>query len=473
MSGSSDDPETLRRRQNIVGCVVAVGVGTSTCWLSERAVLVLSLVAAAAIVLVFATPAVRVRVVLAGSVLGATVARLPELNVEEIVDGLVYGLLTALVLAAPLTTRRAVSQRREFHRRGWQLAAIESRRRASQTREVLQRERMTLAAEMHDGLGHSLTLIAVRLGQLSLTPTLSDTDRAEVSGIRTIAADAADQLGLAVRLLRQSEDPTAGWRLPSLDEAVTGARQADMDVDTHIAANLTERLSDAALNAVARVVQEGLTNASKHAPGQPVTVRVEIEGDTVTAVVRNPLDEGASYAHPHDSGFGLHGLRHRAAMLGGTLSVRQTPTEFALNLTLPAHARPSADGAASDNDIVAAKDDAATLRSRATRAAIAVPTAILGAIVFIVVAYFVLANTLSVMTTAQLADISVGDTQETVERSLPALEMLDPPRDEFPPLPDEACHYYEAEVSFFERVDVHVVCFASDQVSRIGTVPAP
>ncbi|WP_197513278.1 hypothetical protein [Tessaracoccus coleopterorum] len=54
-----------------------------------------------------------------------------------------------------------------------------------------------------------------------------------------------------------------------------------------------------------------------------------------------------------------------------------------------------------------------------------------------------------------------------------ALEMLDPPRDEFPPRPDETCHYYEAEISFFERVDVHVVCFASDQVSRIGTVPAP
>src|SRR5699024_6871993 len=89
------------------------------------------------------------------------------------------------------------------------------------------------------------------------------------------------------------------------------------------------------------------------------------------------------------------------------------------------------------------------------------------------VAYFVLANTLSVMTTAQFADISVGDTQETVERSLPALEMLDPPRDEFPPRPAETCHYYEAEISFFERVDVHVVCFASDQVSRIGTFPAP
>lgn len=473
MSGSSNDPATLRRRQTIVGCVVAISGGTSTRWLPDAPVLVLSLIATAAIVLMFATPAARVRVILAGSVLAATVVRLPELRVEEIVEGLVYGLLTALVLAAPLTTRRAVSQRREFHRRGWELAAIESRRRASQTREVLQRERMSLAAEMHDGLGHSLTLIAVRLGQLSLTPTLPDTDRAEVSGIRTIAADAADQLGLAVRLLRQSEDPAAGWSAPSIDEAVIGARQAEMHVETHIAADLTDRLSDEALNTVARVVQEGLTNASKHAPGQPVTVRIEVEGDIVTAIVCNPRDEEASSAHPLDGGFGLHGLRHRAAMLGGALTVHQMPTEFALTLTLPAHARPSADSAAPDGDIVAAEDDAATLRSRATRAAIAVPSAILGALVFIAVAYFVLANTLSVMTTAQFADISVGDTQETVERSLPALEMLDPPRDEFPPRPDETCHYYEAEISFFERVDVHVVCFASDQVSRIGTVPAP
>ena len=63
--------------------------------------------------------------------------------------------------------------------------------------------------------------------------------------------------------------------------------------------------------------------------------------------------------------------------------------------------------------------------------------------------------------------------QALTDVAVAALEMLDPPRDEFPPRPDETCHYYEAEISFFERVDVHVVCFASDQVSRIGTVPAP
>lgn len=473
MNDGSEDPVALRHRQTIVGCIVAIVAGACTRWLSDVPVLVLSIIAVSAVVFVFVTPAARVRVILAGSVLAATLVRLPELQVEVIFEGLVSGLLTALVLAAPQTIQRAVSQRREFHRRGWELAAIESTRRASQTREVLQRERMTLAAEMHDGLGHSLTLIAVRLGQLSLVPTLADADRTQVSDIRTIAADAADQLGLAVRLLRQSEDPAAGWTPPSIDGAVTGARQSGIDVDAHIAADLTIRLSDEALNAVARVVQEGLTNASKHSPGQPITVRVEIEDDIVTAVVRNPRGEVAPFANTLDSGFGLHGLRHRAAMLGGNLTVRQTSTEFALILTLLTNAHPSVESATPGDDVVAEEDAAATLRSRATHAAIAVPTAILGALVFVAAGYFVLANTLSVKPTAQTADISVGRPQEAVERSLPALEMLDPPREEFPPRPNETCHYYEAEISYFERVDVHVICFATGQVSRIGTVPAP
>src|SRR5690606_11758009 len=109
----------------------------------------------------------------------------------------------------PVLIRRAVRQQREFRRRGWELAEIESRRRASDTRAAVQRERMTLAAEMHDGLGHALTLIAVRLGQLSLAPSLTDKDRAEVASIREIAADSADDLGLAVRLLRESDTAAA------------------------------------------------------------------------------------------------------------------------------------------------------------------------------------------------------------------------------------------------------------------------
>src|SRR5699024_12276365 len=99
----------------------------------------------------------------------------------------------------------------------------------------------------------------------------------------------------------------------------------------------------------------------------------------VRATLRKPRDEEPSSAHPLAGGFGLHGLRHRAALLGGALTVHQMPTEFALTLTLPAHARPPADSAAPDGDIVAAEDDAATLRSRATRAAPAVPPAPLGA----------------------------------------------------------------------------------------------
>jgi signal transduction histidine kinase len=412
--------------------------------------------------------------VLVGSVLAATAVRLPGLFVDEVFQGLLLGLLTALALAGPLTIRRAVRQRRAFQRRGWQLAAYESQRRANETRAAVQRERMTLAAEMHDGLGHSLTLIAVRLGQLSLKPTLSQEDRTEVAGIREIAADASDDLGLAVRLLRETD--ASDWKLPTIEDAVEGARRAGIQVDTDVDDALAEDAGEETANAVTRVIQEGLTNAAKHAGGQPVFIRVRIHGEKVVARISNPLPEKKESPRTSEPGFGLAGLRHRATMLGGRLDVDASAAAYTLTLTLPLNARPSADRDDRDPgapDILAEEDEAAVLHASATRAAIAVPVAIAGALVFVATGYFVLANTLPVLSPSDFAQISVGDDQATVEYSLPARDMLDAPRDEFPALPQEECRYVEAEVSFFERVDVHVVCFASGKVSRTGTVPAP
>jgi hypothetical protein len=53
------------------------------------------------------------------------------------------------------------------------------------------------------------------------------------------------------------------------------------------------------------------------------------------------------------------------------------------------------------------------------------------------------------------------------------LELLDGPRDRFPPRSGEKCRYYESEVSFFERRDVHVICTDRIHLTRTGTVPAP
>lgn len=468
----NEDPRE-RRRQTVVAGLASLVAAASTRWLSDAPVLTLAIVAIAAIALVLLTPYALVRAVLGVSTATAVAVRLPEPRADEIVLGLVFGLLTAPVLAAPLMIRRAMHQRQEFQRRGWELAAVESRRRAGETHAALQRERMALAAEMHDGLGHSLTLIAVRLGQLSLAQSLSNDDRAQVASIRAAAAEASDELGLAVRLLRHSEDPSAGWTPPTIEDAIAGARDAGMSVDAHIDSGPADRLSDEASNAVARMIQETLTNAAKHAPGERVTVDVATDDEAVVAHVSSPLRARGSASNPRGSGFGLHGLRHRAEMLDGELEVRRGPDEFAVALTLPVHARPSVDRASHPNDVAAAEDAAASVRSRASRAALALPVAIASAVAFVAFGYFVLASVVSVISGSQFSEVTVGDDRETVERMLPALEMLDPPRDDFPPRADEECLYYEAEISFFERADVFVVCLASGEVSRTGKVAAP
>lgn len=457
-------------RQTIVACIAGACAGASTRWLADAPVLILTLVAIVAVALVLTTPRAPVSGVTAGSISAAVAVQLPLLQIEPVFQGLLYGLLTALTLAGPLTIRRALHQRREFQRRGWQLAATESQRRASETRAAVQRERMTLAAEMHDGLGHSLTLIAVRLGQLSVTASLSDDDRAEVANIRELAADAADNLGLAVRLLRESDNAAASWAPQTIEDSVEGARRAGMHVDAKVDDTLREKASEETANAVARVVQEGLTNAAKHASGQPVTIRVETHGETVIARISNPLPE--RQAESTGPGFGLTGLRHRARMLDGHLSVDSTAAAYSITLTLPLHARVSGDRAPDDLVIVEAENEAASLRANAARKAITVPLALASALAFVVAGYFVLANTLPVLSSSQFAAIAVGDDRASVEQVLPALDMLDAPRDEFPARSAEECRYFEAEVSFFERVDVYVVCFASEQVSRTGTVPA-
>lgn len=458
-------------RQTAIACAASVCAGGATRWLTDAPVLILTLITAVAILLVLATPRASVSVVIAGSILAAAAVQLPTLRVEPIFQGVLYGLLTTMALAGPLTIRRAIRQQREFQRRGWQLAAIESQRRASEIRAAVQRERMTLAAEMHDGLGHSLTLIAVRLGQLSLTSSLSEDDRAEVAGIREIAADAADNLGLAVRLLRESDTPAAGWGPPTIEDAIEGARRAGIHVDAQVDHALTEKASEGSANAAARLVQEGLTNAAKHAPGEPVTIRIEIHDGTVTARISNPKPERKAEATV--PGFGLAGLRHRAKMLGGHLSIDNTATVYSVTLTVPLQARPSVDSTTDDLGIVDAENQAATLRTKANQTAIVLPVALASALLFVAAGYFVLANTLSVLSPSQFADIAVGDDRAMIEQELPALEMLDAPRADFPARPHEECRYFEAEISFFERVDVYVVCFTSDQVSRTGTVPAP
>jgi len=468
------------RRENAqprtaVGAIVAVVAGFSSRWLLvDQPLLALAVIAVAAVVLVLATPRVPLLIIVACVMVSAIAVQIPGLNAENLALGAVAGLLTSLFLAGPLTMAAVLRHRRDFHRRGWRLAAMEAQTRSRDIQAVLQRERMSLAAEMHDGLGHSLTLIAVRLGQLSLQPTLAPADRAAVSELRESAAEAADELGIAVRLLRDPGAIAAASVAPAVMDSVASARSAGISVTADVPDGLSAMLSAEAQAAVSRLVQESLTNAAKHAPGEAVDVSVRLVGSTVVAEVSNGLSAHSAAGPSSADGFGLVGLRHRAAMLGGSLEVRRSPDAFALTLALPVDAKPLPTGGAADGTyIAAAESEAAQRRAKATRTAIVLPAAILAAVLAVTAGYLALATTSSVMGPHRFAQIQPGDPRAEVELSLPLLELLDPPRDEFPAGNSEHCRYYESTVSFFERGDVHVICFDDDVVTRTGVVPAP
>src|SRR5262245_160979 len=182
-------------------------------------------------------------------------------------------------------------------------------------------ERNRIAREMHDVLAHKVSLIALHAGALELG---GDSDRARQAGglIRVTAREALQELRTVLGILRAEpgagsgsglEDGEVFADLASLVEASTRAGQQ---------AELADRagpLPAATARVVYRVVQEGLTNAHRYAPGAPTTVSVESGPDgTVTVTVRNGPAAGAPIDMP-GSGSGLVGLAERIRLVGGSL----------------------------------------------------------------------------------------------------------------------------------------------------------
>src|SRR5690606_13387081 len=274
------------RTRTVIGAIVAVAAGLSSRWLLVDApLLALAVIAVGAVVLILAAPRVRLLVIVTCVMVSAIVAQLPGFTIEGLAVGTVAGLLTSLLLAGPLAVAAALRQRRDFLHRGWRLAAMEADRRSSDIQAVLQRERMSLAAEMHDGLGHSLTLIAVRLGQLSLNPTLAPADRAAVAELRQASAEAAEELGIAVRLLRDPGVVAPAPTARAIMDSIESARSVGIPVTIELPEDLSGTLSAEAQTAVARLIQESLTNAAKHAPGEEINITIRVTGSTMVAKV--------------------------------------------------------------------------------------------------------------------------------------------------------------------------------------------
>jgi signal transduction histidine kinase len=221
----------------------------------------------------------------------------------------------------------------------------EQRDRVEQARRA---ERALIAREMHDVLAHRLSLLSVHAGALEFRPDAPAEEIERAAGvIRDSAHAALQELREVIGLLRELDpesdegpeppQPTLG-DVPAL---VDESREAGMEVRLNVQVDEPQAVGAAAGRTVFRVVQEGLTNARKHAPGSLVDVEIarDSSGQLTAAVVTRPrvgTIVGQAAAPLPGTGSGLVGLAERVTLTGGRLAHGHTVGGgYALRATLP------------------------------------------------------------------------------------------------------------------------------------------
>jgi len=216
----------------------------------------------------------------------------------------------------------------------------DQQRAAEQAREA---ERRRIAREMHDVLAHRLSLLSVHSGALEFHPDAPPAEIAQAAAvIRTSAAAALADLRQVISVLREDSAATAEPPQPGFAQAadlLQESRSAGMTLDARIDLPDARQLPEAVGRTVYRVIQEGLTNARKHAPGAPVQVTVTADGQAVTAEVisrRRSIITAPGTAEPAGAGAGLIGLAERVALAGGQLEHGPNAIgDFVLRATIP------------------------------------------------------------------------------------------------------------------------------------------
>lgn len=257
----------------------------------------------------------------------------------EVVVGLLVG---GVALGWGLFVRAQRELLRSLRERAVQ-AESEQRLRVEQAREA---ERRRIAREMHDVLAHRISLLSLHAGALEFRPDAPPQEVAEAAGVvRATAHAALEDLRDVIGVLREdgvaagAEPEPPQPTLSDVPALVQESRAAGMRVRCAIdlGPRAGEALPDTLGRTVYRVIQEGLTNARKHAAGAAVEVEVVARGDALLASVRcrRPLGGVAADRLP-GAGTGLVGLAERVSLAGGEL--RHGPDahgDFLLRATLP------------------------------------------------------------------------------------------------------------------------------------------
>jgi signal transduction histidine kinase len=191
--------------------------------------------------------------------------------------------------------------------------------------EVLENERRTIARELHDEAGQSVTAIQLGLSAIERHAGQPEIVLARVHDLQQIANDVMDGLHRLAMNLRPASLDRYGL-LPGLSQFIESfERQAQLRVEL-VQTGLDDRRLPAAIeSALYRIIQEALTNVARHAHAAHVSVILERRDQHLLAIVE---DDGGGFDVEEAmccGRLGLIGIRERAEMLHGTLTIESAP----------------------------------------------------------------------------------------------------------------------------------------------------
>ena len=209
--------------------------------------------------------------------------------------------------------------------------------RETETQRRVSEERLRIARELHDVLAHNISVINVQAGvALHLIDEHPEQGKAALQTIKQASKETLQELRSVLGVLRRVDEDLPRSPAPSiarLDELVTRAQATGMTVHTEVSGDPRPLPAGVDLAAY-RILQEALTNVTKHAG--PAVVRIELAyGSRDLSILVE--DDGSGVAlSPSPGGNGIAGMRERAAALGGELHIGPIPGGgFRVQATLP------------------------------------------------------------------------------------------------------------------------------------------
>jgi signal transduction histidine kinase len=192
-------------------------------------------------------------------------------------------------------------------------------------------ERNRLARELHDSVGHALSIVTLQAGAaarvLETDPAFA---RQALNAITDSARTALEDLDHVLGLLRdEAQGKTPQRTLKDLDDLLTNT---GLSVHAKISDEL-DRIPSAVSREAYRIVQEGLTNVLRHAGEVPVTLTLEIFGDRLDLEMSNPLSHSPSSRQ--GGGRGLQGIGERVTVLRGQMSAGTDGADWYVRVSIP------------------------------------------------------------------------------------------------------------------------------------------